>query len=135
MKMVRAFSLVLFLVSLSVFAAEPVRLGGDVVPLGESVTLTADPRGDDYSGSVVVELQVKKATSSFRFHAEDLTLTSMRLGAIDVTHAKGEDATVIVTAATPLQPGKYTLAIDFTGKYNRQAVGLYKMTTKDGAPY
>ena len=139
MKTPRVFSLVLLAVSFSLFAAEPVRLGHDVMPLGEAVTLNADPRGDDFSGSVAIELQVKKATPSFRFHAEDMTLGTVTLmkgnDAIDVTHAKGKDATVIVTAAQPLQPGQYTLAIDFTSKYNRQAVGLYKMATRDGAPY
>ena len=143
MKTLRALPLLLLVASTALFAAEPVRLGNDVVPLGESVWLTTDPRSDDYSGSVSIDLQVKKATPVFRFHAEDMTLTSVKLAArgtkgssaIEVTHAKGEDGTVIVTAAAPLQPGKYALTIDFTSKYNRQAVGLYKMLTKDGAPY
>jgi alanyl aminopeptidase len=139
MKMLRALSLVLLVASTAVYAAEPVRLGNDVVPISENVALTTDPRGDDFNGSVVIDLQVKKATPTFRFHAEDMTLTSLKLTkgnkAVDVTHAKGEDATVLVTAAAPLQPGKYTLAIDFTSKYNRQAVGLYKMTIKETAPY
>ncbi len=131
MKIVRALSFLL-LVATSVFAAEPVRLGNDVVPTAEAVTLTTDPRKDDYSGSVLIDLQVKKATPTFRFHAEDMTLTSLKLTkgtkAVDVTHAKGEDTTVLVTAAAPLQPGKYSLAIEFTSMYTRQAVGVYIMT-------
>jgi alanyl aminopeptidase len=138
MKIIRALLFLLF-VATSLFAAEPVRLGNDVVPTAEAVTLTTDPRSDDYSGSVLIDLQVKKATPTFRFHAEDMTLTSVKLtkgeSEIDVTHAKGEDGTVLVTASQPLQPGKYALAIDFTNKYNRQAVGLYKMATRDGTPY
>ncbi len=139
MKTVRLLSFVLLVAFGGVLAADLVRLGSDVVPTAEAVSLTADPRSDDYSGSVVVDLQVKKATPTFRFHAEDMTLASLKLTkgnkAVDVTHAKGEDGTVLVTAAKPLQPGKYTLSIDFTNKYNRQAVGLYKMTVKDGTPY
>jgi cytosol alanyl aminopeptidase len=138
MKMLRALSLILLVATTPLFAAEPVRLGNDVVPISEAISVTTDPRSDDFSGSVAIELQVKKATPTFRFHAEDMTLTSLKLTkgskAVGVTHAKGEDATVLVTAAAPLQPGRYNLAIDFTSKYNRQAVGLYKMTVKE-TPY
>ena len=139
MKTVRLLSLVLLVAFGGVLAADLVRLGNDVVPTAEAVSLTADPRSDDYTGSVAIDLQVKKATPTFRFHAEDMTLASLKLTkggkAVDVTHAKDEDGTVLVTAAKPLQPGKYKLSIDFTNKYNRQAVGLYKMTVKDGTPY
>ena len=124
--------LLLFVSSLG---AATVRLGNDVVPLSQSVMLMLDPQKDEYSGSVTVELDVKKEVSSFRLHAEDLTITSMSLTATDVTHAKGEDGTVVVTAAQPIKPGKYMFTADFTNKYNRQAVGLYKMVTKDGEPY
>ncbi len=139
MKSVRLLSFVLLAAFGGVLAADVVRLGNDVVPTAEVVSLTTDPRSDDYSGSVVIDLQVKKAATAFRFHAQDMTLTSLKLtkgsDAVEVTHANGEDSTVLVTAAKALQPGKYTLSIDFTNKYNRQAVGLYKMTTKDGTPY
>src|SRR5687768_5735300 len=132
MKTVRLLSFVLLVAFGGVLAADLVRLGNDVVPTAESVALSTDPRSDDYGGLVVIDLQVKKATPAFRFHAQDMTLASVKLTkgskAVDVTHANGEDSTVLVTAAKPLQPGKYTLAIEFTNKYNRQAVGLYKMT-------
>lgn len=44
-------------------AAAAVRLGNDVVPTSETVTLTVDPRKDDYTGSVLVELDARKAPS------------------------------------------------------------------------
>src|SRR6188474_1331835 len=139
MKTARLLSFVLLVAFGGVLAADLVRLGNDVVPTAETVALSTDPRSDDYSGSVVIDLQVKKATPAFRFHAEDMTLASLKLtkgnSAVAVTHAKGDDGTMLVTASKPLQPGKYTLSIEFTNKYNRQAVGLYKMTVKDGTPY
>ena len=139
MKSTRLVALSFLLLFASLASADVVRLGNDVVPLSESVMLTVDPRKDDYTGSVKVDLEVKKATPAFRFHAEDLTIGTMTLKkgatAIDVTHATGKDGTVDVTAKQPLAPGKYTLSIDFTNKFNRQAVGLYKMLTKDQEPY
>ena len=134
--MKRAF-LLLFLAP-SLFAAA-VRLGSDVVPTSQSIALEADPRSDSYRGSVSVELDVRKATSAFRFHAQGLSIVSLRLshGArpIDAVYAGAEGDTVLVKTGERLQRGRYSLAIDFTNKFNRQAVGLYKMTLRDGTPY
>ena len=135
MKPARATLLLALLLLVSSLNAATVRLGNDVVPLSEKVTLLLDPAKDEYSGSVTVELDVKKETQAFRFHAEDMTITSLSLTGMDVTHAKGEDGTVLVTASQPIKPGNYMFTADFTNKYNRQAVGLYKMVTKDGEPY
>ncbi|HKR65833.1 MAG TPA: M1 family metallopeptidase, partial [Thermoanaerobaculia bacterium] len=140
MKLLRPLSAVLLLLLSASLAAEQVRLGTDVVPTTESVHLTVDPRKDDYTGNVSVHLQVKKATPTFRFHAQDLTIGTLELtdanGAnVEVTQAPDKESTVLVTAAKPLAPGTYDLSIEFTTKFNRQAVGLYKMTTKDGEPY
>ena len=89
MKISRLLAVAFLLVTSSV-AAATVRLGGDVVPLSEAVALSVDPRKDDFTGSVKVELEVKKPTSTFRFHAEELTVTSMALvkgkAPIDVEH-------------------------------------------------
>ena len=130
--------LLLLLLVPSLHAAQ-IRLGEDVVPTAEAVALTTDPRSDAYGGSVRIDLVVRKATNTVRFHAQDLTITALKLtrdeGPIAVTHGAGEEDTVIVSAAEPLQPGSYVLSVDFTNQYNRKAVGLYKMTTKDGEPY
>ncbi|MEA2464385.1 MAG: hypothetical protein QOJ98_2132, partial [Acidobacteriota bacterium] len=101
--------------------------------------LEADPRSDSYRGTTTITLEVKKATAAFRMHAIDLTIDSMKLtkggDAVGVTQAAGEDQTILVTAEKQLVPGSYTLAISFTNKFNRQAVGLYKMEMKGGEPY
>jgi alanyl aminopeptidase len=136
--MKRALSLLLLVLSPLVYAAT-VRLGNDVAPTAQSVSLDLDPRGDTFRGSVNIELNVQRPTRTFRFHAQDLSIVSFNLakGArpIDAAYSAGEDNTVQVQAGELLQPGRYTLAIRFTGPYNRQAVGLYKMSTKDGEPY
>ncbi|HYR28588.1 MAG TPA: M1 family aminopeptidase [Thermoanaerobaculia bacterium] len=134
MKPARSLFLALLFLTTSLSAAT-VRLGNDVLPTAQSVQLTVDPRKDDYTGSVTVDLDVKKATASFLMHSEDMTITSLKIDGADATHAKGEDGTITITAAAPLKPGKHTLTAAFTNKFNRRAVGLYKMMTKDGEPY
>ena len=123
------------LVLASNLAAAPLRLGTDVVPTSQAVDLIVDPRKDDYTGSVTIDLDVRKAVTSFRFHAEDLTITSLKVSGVDVTFAKGEEGTVLATSKEPLKPGKHVLTAEFTAPFNRQAVGLYKMLTKDKEPY
>src|SRR5687767_7017869 len=134
MKTARLVALVLVVAAANLNAAV-VRLGTDVVPTSQAVMLTVDPRQDDYTGSVKIDVEVKKPANQFRFHAEDLTITSLKLSGAEISFEKGEDATILVTAKEPLKPGKYVLTADFTNKFNRQAVGLYKMLTKDKEPY
>jgi cytosol alanyl aminopeptidase len=135
--MIRRALLLLFLAPTLLGAT--VRLGSDVVPVTQQVTLTADPRSDSYRGSVSIELDVKKPARTFRFHAVDLSISSFKLtrgGApIDAVYSASDGGTMLVKVEKPLQPGRYSLAIDFRNKYNRQAVGLYKMTLKDGTPF
>ena len=59
--------------------ADTVRLGTVVVPRAQGVSLSVDPRADTFAGSVAVELDVRQATSTFRFHAEGLTITSLKV--------------------------------------------------------
>jgi alanyl aminopeptidase len=132
----RALALLL-LVAAPLLHAATVRLGDAVVPVSQSVSLTTDPRSDTYTGSATIELDVKQPVSSFMLHAVDLTIDSLKLTkgatAIPATQARGEDGTVVVTAS--LTPGRHTMTIDFTNKYNRAAVGLYKMALTSGEPY
>ena len=136
--MKRALSLLLLAFSPLLYAAT-VRLGSDVAPVTQSIALELDPRSDTFRGTVDVELDVQRPTRTFRFHAQDLSIVSLRLskGArpIDAMYKAGEQNTVDVTAGERLQPGRYALHVAFDNKYNRQAVGLYKMVTKDAEPY
>ena len=137
MKPLRVAALILVLTPF--VHAAPLRLGDDVVPTAQSVQLTTDPRSDAYSGSTRIDVDVRRATPAFRIHAVDLTITALKLTqgdrTIDVTHAPGDEGMVTVTAMDELLPGRYTLSADFTNRYNRQAVGLYKMLTRAGEPY
>ena len=134
----KKLSLALLLVVSFTAHAATVRLGNDVFPVAQSVNLTVDPRKDAYTGSTLIELDVKKATKVFRFHAQDLEIRSLKLAKgqrpIDANRVAAEENTVLVTAGETLKPGRYTLSMEFANKFNRQAVGLYKMVAR-GEPY
>ncbi|MFQ5499371.1 MAG: M1 family metallopeptidase [Candidatus Zixiibacteriota bacterium] len=109
------------------------RLERNVVPVEQAIALKIDADQSDYSGSVRIVLDVKEQTSSFQFHSEGLTFQGFNLSrggeSRDVTYETAEKV-VTVTSDTPLEPGRYELAIEFTNAFDTQAVSLYRMETE-----
>jgi len=107
------------------------RLGTDVVPVFEAIRLTADARKPDYTGSVRIELDVRKPVSAFSLHARDIEVSSVSLtgpaGAVDVRHGGGDRGRLDLATASPLRPGRHVLEIEFSNEYDTQATGLYKV--------
>jgi cytosol alanyl aminopeptidase len=113
-------------------AGADLRLGAAAVPRAQAVELRLDPAEKSYSGRVVVDLEVVRATPSFRFHAEEMELASVELvpaaggEAIPLaTETLGADV-VEATAEAPLAAGRYRLTIDFANDFGTRAVGLYR---------
>jgi alanyl aminopeptidase len=111
--------------------AKDVRLGDVVVPTFEAIDLELDAGTADYTGSVRVDLLVKRETATFRFHAESMNLESVTLvqgkKVHDLTYEVGEKGVVTVKTEQTLPPGEYQLGIAFTDEFNTDAVGLYRM--------
>ena len=122
------------LIALPLLAAPPLRLGRDVVPISESIALKMDPAADNYSGTVVVELDVKKPVPTFSLHAEEMKIEKVSIDGVEATSASGPEQMLVVTPGKPLAAGHATMTIAFSNDYDRRAVGLYKMVRKDG-PY
>ena len=59
--------------------AASTRLGTDVVPVFQSVHLVADARKPDYTGTVRIDLDVKRAVPGFALHAEQMDIRRMAL--------------------------------------------------------
>ena len=119
-------------------AVEDQRLDPNVAPSAEQIELNLDSRSETYTGAVTIDLDVHRATSSFRFHAEDMELTSIHLSdggrPIEVGVATGDEGLVKATTSRELSPGRYTLAIEFSKPYNTRGAGLYR-TIVDGTGY
>ena len=111
----------------------PLRLDRKVVPTAQAIDLILDAGRSDYTGAVRIDLQVNETTDSFRFHAEELKLTAVRLKrkrrAVPIRHERGEGGLVIVKGAKPFRKGSYTLEVRFSNRFNRQASALYKVET------
>jgi alanyl aminopeptidase len=122
-------------------AVDDLRLGDAVAPTFESITLVVDADRGDYTGSAHVELRVHQRTSRFRFHAEDMKLSSIELRsagesqeAIELVAEQGKIGLVEVSTKTPLEPGDYQLDIAFSNDFGTRAVGLYRVE-QDGRGY
>ncbi|AOS43659.1 Aminopeptidase N [Lacunisphaera limnophila] len=120
---------------------DPLRLTREVEPVAQSVELTLDPAKDDFSGRVIIDLLANQPFTSFRLNAEGPTFSTATLTSADgevttlqaeVTNAKF--AIVTLTAPKSLGIGNYKLVIDFTAKYPRDGLGLYKTVSRD-EPY
>jgi len=112
--------------------ADPGRLDPRVAPIFEDIRLVLDARKPDYSGAVRIDLAIAVAVTAFRFHARDLDMRSVVLTAADgsarpLTTTVGGEGLVTATAAMPLLPGDYRLAIEFSAKFGTQASGLYRL--------
>src|SRR4051794_10127233 len=118
--------------------AEP-RLGGDVAPIFEAVRLRLDPARTEYSGTVAVDLEVRRATAEVRFHARGQTFSRLTLSQgdreIPVEVERGQNGYTVARARAPLAPGAYRLTIGFTQGFDTHGVVSLFRTEKDGRAY
>ncbi len=105
-------------------------LPGDVVPIHYDVAVRPDAAALTFTGSVGADVEVVKATDTVTLNAADMTFGKVQLDGSNVTPkvAFDKDAqTATLTFDAPLTPGKHRLAIDYTGKINQQAFGLFSV--------
>lgn len=106
-------------------------------PSSQQVALTLDPAKDNFSGHTEIALEVLKATNYIELNGIDYAVSMAKiLGAenCDLSAEMLKTGKVKFSCDEKIQPGKYTLKVDFTAPYNRQSVGLYK-TLDQGTPY
>jgi len=137
--MKRSILLLLPLLALPAVArADDYRLPRDVSPARQSIRLNVDPRRTAYDGSVTIALHVAKPVTTFRLHAEEIEIARLELRkgseVVATTFAPAKLSTIAITAASELQPGDYTLQIEFAQEFDKRAVGLYRME-KEGRAY
>ena len=135
----RSWAVIIFIV-LTVALARPSasavgpRLGHEIVPTFESIRLLLDPSSPSYAGSVHVDLKGKAPTSSFAFHARDMAIDKLTLRGKDgeiPAERTTEGDEVRLALRRPLEPGDYSLDIDFSADFNMQAAGLYRLKVQD----
>ncbi len=114
------------------------RLGTDVAPIAQQLTLEIDPGLERYSGSTTITLSVHRDTTSFRLHAKDMQINSLSVtradSAVEVSHRLAEHGLIEVESAAGFGAGQYKLAIEFDNDFNTDGVGINR-TEQDGRHY
>lgn len=123
------------------FDSTPGRLPKDVVPTHYTLRFDLDPERETFTGRTEIELNVRRPASTIVLNATELDA----IGAV-LTDAAGQSRTVVVTpdkdtsqwritwtAAEPLAPGRWRLAIDYRGKFERRGQGLFRVEYRTAA--
>lgn len=114
------------------------RLGTQVVPVAQQLTLNIDPEKADYSGQTDISLDVKVPTTQFRLHAQDMQIETLRLShdgeELVVSHESGEHGLLIVTSANEMAAGSYKLSIAFSNDFNTDGAAINR-TEQEGRSY
>ncbi|MGZ5200326.1 MAG: hypothetical protein ACXWC4_11200, partial [Telluria sp.] len=118
------------------FDATPGKLPKDVLPVLYTAHIAPDIAANTFVGEETVEIDVLRPTSTIMLNADNLDIKSAtlsgkgiglaRLGPV-IDHAQ---QTVTFTLPKPLKPGRYQLALHFSGLINREARGMFYMNYK-----
>ncbi|MFI4967321.1 MAG: M1 family metallopeptidase [Gammaproteobacteria bacterium] len=125
-------ALLLAAASTTAAAAAPDRivLPDDVVPTHYSISVTPDAAKLTFTGSVSIDIDVKQATNTIVLNAADMTFKKVSLRGIakaPVVIFDTEQETATLAFASPMSAGKHVLSIDYAGKINQHAAGLFAL--------
>lgn len=102
----------------------------DVTPIHYDIAVRPDATTLTFAGSVGADVQVVRATNVVTLNAADITFGKVQLDGSNTTPkvAYDKDAqTATLTFDAPLTVGNHRLAIDYAGKINQQAFGLFSV--------
>ena len=123
------FSVLFFLLLLVIpVTALGNRLGDKVLPVRQKVELEVDSNKDNFRGHTTITLKVTEPVQEIRLHALDITIEQATLGSDSLSVGAEAEGIVALKASKPIEPGEYTLNLDFQGPFNRNSAGLYKYT-------
>ncbi len=108
------------------------RLPSDVIPTHYALSLTVDPREENFSGEVTIELDVRAPRRTFYLHGAGMTVTSAEVIYDSVSQAgewtghEGEDSFARLSVADTVQ-GNVTLRIRYEAPFDTQLSALYRV--------
>jgi alanyl aminopeptidase len=115
------------------------RLPRNFTATGYTATLAIDPAQTGFTGTIAIAGEIAERSSVIWLHGRELAVkraSATRAGAeIAMTATPHGDDLLELRAASPLAPGAWTLALDYTGTYDPlNTTGAFKQVVR-GAPY
>ena len=112
------------------FAQDRIVLPADVVPEHYDVVVVPHAAALTFEGHVAIDVAVAAPTNTIKLNAADLAFGHVALtgeaAAPKVSYDKDQE-TATLTFAAPVAAGHHTLTIDYTGKINQHAAGLFAL--------
>ncbi len=108
----------------------PYRLPHTAVPSRYRLVLEPDLDNATYTGTVAIDVTATEAVASLALNADELEITSVRVGGAEARFHLEPNTERLVIAA-PIEPGDSTIDITFTGTLNDKLRGWYRSTFKD----
>ncbi|WP_143730234.1 M1 family metallopeptidase [Microbulbifer sp. GL-2] len=115
------------------------KLPEGVRPIGYRVDLTLDPRQDNFSGSVAIDIQLDDAADHIWLHGKNLEVSKLSAQLADgrkvaARYRQVLDSGVAAIEFTEYLPaGKFTLLIDYSADFDRNLAGLFKVEEQGSA--
>ena len=112
------------------FAEDRVVLPPDVVPTHYDIAVTPNAAALTFSGHVAIDIAVAKPTNTIKLNAADLAFAHVALtgeaAAPKISYDATQETATLLFAA-PVTAGHHVLTIDYTGKINQHASGLFAL--------
>ncbi len=122
----------------SVDASLPTQLPRAAIPHHYAITITPHEDALTFDGTAAIDLELIEPTTTLVLNAVDLTFAKVTLNGRDapVTAKVSTDEqaqTATFAFGSTIAPGRYRLNIDYSGKINTQANGLFALDYKNPA--
>ncbi|MBV9990759.1 MAG: M1 family metallopeptidase [Alphaproteobacteria bacterium] len=116
-------------------AASRVVLPANVTPTHYDVAIVPDAAHLAFAGSVKIDVDAKKADNTIKLNAADLAFGKVALdgAAASKVAYDAREETATLTFAKPFAAGHHVLAIDYKGKINQQAAGIFALDYDAGS--
>ena len=118
----------------------PIRLPDTVTPVAYSLNLQVDPNATHFTGQLTITVHVQKPTRTIWLHGKDLQVTQVAVTAGGHSPMKArytqvtDEGMARVDLEADLPTGLAFMSFAYTGAFNTQLDGLYKVTA-EGVPY
>jgi aminopeptidase N len=112
------------------------RLPRNFLPTGYRARLAIDPASDGFTGAIEIEGELRERSQRIWLHGRKLSVASAKISqgarAVRVEVTAAGDELLSLRPVEPLDPGPYTLALDYRGSFDlHEGAGAYKRTFDD----
>jgi aminopeptidase N len=128
-------SFLVFILLASPASSETGRLPKGVTPSHYDITIRPDAKAMRFTGSERIKITVEVPTKSITLNAADLDVTSAYIGteAADLIKIDAVKQTVTLSFIEEIPAGDHVLSLEFAGKINTSASGLFAVDYKTDA--